>query len=239
MRLKKMNLSIIGAIVFGSACSQNNFAGGHAAGGKKSQSAATATPDPAPTVETPDPILVEGGSIVVANVDFLGADKTLMFRGTRGANLRSMTVGIPLNNADTAVLKNSKGLLVASGLRTGANFNDWGFYAKSVSPLVTTEVFQERPISCEANEIVVGLPDRGVDAVPGDISVVRGWQNRFVCAKISDKYVLSSRVEIPYTHAYSLSVNCPDESVMIAYNCGSCGVPTPAKLTCAKVTLAP
>ena len=61
IRLKKLTFLFIGAIVFGNACSQNNFAGRSVAGGKKSQSAATAAAEPGPKVDPLDQLEVETG----------------------------------------------------------------------------------------------------------------------------------------------------------------------------------
>jgi hypothetical protein len=147
-----------------------------------------------------------------------------------------MEVGIPLNPNDESVLKASKGLFVASGLRTGSNFNDWGMFAKSTKATATaTTNFIERHSNCEPDEIAIGLPDRGVDATPGNPESVPGWRSRLVCAKIASGLKMKQIFTVNYTHGYSMSVDCPGNSLLNGYDCGTCAVPSPAVLKCIEV----
>jgi len=168
----------------------------------------------------------------VTTISFSDPSKAIMFRGTRGINLREKSVGILLNQNDEKILEDSGGYFLASGLRTGSNFNDWGFYVKAIRPIATDVGYVERISACHDNEIVVGLPDRGVDATLNNQSAVAGWQNRFICASITSKFNVKETVSLNYTHSFDLSVDCPGDSVMSGYDCGTCAVPSPAVLTC-------
>ena len=185
---------------------------------------------------------LENGAISVTPIVFKGPENTLMFRGSRGANLKLMTVGIYKNATDQSLLQASKGSFVVSGLRTGA-FNDWGLFVRSLSPVVTSDQITTRQVACSSDEIVVGLPDVGVDAQPGqrDENAVKSWNNRYLCAKVLPQYTLSDPVSVPYSHTYNISVDCPDSTVMTGYNCGACGAepPSPATLSCAKLKAVP
>ncbi|MCX6117175.1 MAG: hypothetical protein NT027_06520, partial [Proteobacteria bacterium] len=172
----------------------------------------------------------------VTKVRFQDPSGAIMFRGTRGINLVKMEVGIPLNSSDTALLKDSSGFFVASGLRIGVNFNDWGMFVKSVKPQATvTTNFVERLSNCESDEIAIGLPDRGVDATQNNQHIVPGWMSRLICAKIAPDLKAKQIITLKYTHQYSMAVDCPGNSLLNGYDCGNCGVPSPAVLKCIEV----
>lgn len=174
----------------------------------------------------------------IVKVPFADASQAVMFRGTLGINLREATVGKLLNGSDKQILDDSGGHFVATGLRTGAGYNDWGLYVKAATPIAAVKGgYVERAKKCDDGEIVVGLPDRGVDATQSNPSATPGWQNRFICAKLTSKYKVKEVTSISYSHSYNLSVDCPGKSLMAGYDCGTCGVPNPSTLTCVQIEL--
>jgi hypothetical protein len=234
--------ALSGLVLLAAGCSSAKFENG--------QQSAPAPKAAKVSNPQPESAGVENGTAAVVGVEdvitvkpgsFTGSQQTLMFRGTRGANLKSMVVGAPLNQADVATLSASGGLLVVSGLVTGATYNEWGLFAKTVSPEVTTKTFTERRSVCLDNEILVGLPDRGSDATnnPAGQAIVASWNNKYICATLQPNYTIISRTDVPYTHNYNMSVNCPDDLVMTGYSCGSCSPPAVASLKCAKIGIKP
>lgn len=234
----RIKILALGLMIQTAGCSGNSFQGGATAGDNKGGSSGS---DGLPnTPESGGSIPNSPGAEVVysdgiTKVDFSGPSSSIMFRGTRGINLTSMTVGIPLNNNDAVKLQSSKGAYVASGLRTGA-FNEWGMYVKSVTPsIVLGTTFTERVATCQSDEVVVGLPDRGVDSTVTNSSAVEGWKNRLICAKIDPKFAVKEVQSINYIHNYNMSVDCPGDSLFNGYDCGKCGTPDAAVLKCISI----
>lgn len=179
-------------------------------------------------------LISSDGGISVGKFPFSGPDQTLMFRGTRGANLKTMVVGIYLNSSDQQKLTQSQGMLVVSGLRTGSTINDWGYKVKAMSPAPTSDNITQRMYMCNSNEVLIGQPDARVDVKEGDTDP--NWNNQYLCSALSPGFTISDVKEQQLLHGLNLNVNCQDEYVLIGYNCGSC-MPnkSSATLKCGKI----